>query len=89
MAPDGATNRKIAKRGGEGKKTGYDLTVLPAVRVGVSSGDGSGSRKLGEVDPATGLFSGDIGEKPALRVLLVVAADSDEPLAVRSVRVDP
>ena len=61
----------------------------PGIRVGVDSGDGSGIRTLGEVDPATGLFSGDIGEKPALRVLLVVAADSDEPLAVRSVRVDP
>ncbi len=89
MAPDGATNRKIAKRGGEGKKTGYDLTVLPAVRVGVAPGDGSGSRKLGEVDPATGLFSGDIGDKPVFRVFLVVGADSDEPLAVQSVRVDP
>ena len=61
----------------------------PGIRVGMDSGDGSGIRTLGEVDPATGLFSGDIGEKPALRVLLVVAADSDEPLAVRSVRVDP
>ena len=63
--------------------------ALPGIRVGVDSGDGSGIRTLGEVDPATGLFSGDIGEKPALRVLLIVAADSDEPLAVRSVRVDP
>ena len=63
--------------------------ALPRIRVGVSSNDGSGIRKLGEVDPATGLFSGDIGEKPALRVFLIVAADSDEPLAVRSVTVEP
>ena len=63
--------------------------ALPRIRVGVAYGDGSGSRKLGEVDPATGLFSGDIGEKPALRVFLVVAADSDEPLAVQSVTVEP
>ena len=63
--------------------------ALPRIRVGVDSGDGSGIRKLGEVDPATGLFSGDIGEKPALRVLLVVAADSDEPFAVRSVTIEP
>ena len=63
--------------------------ALPRIRVGVSSNDGSGIRKLGEVDPATGLFSGDIGEKPALRVFLIVAADSDEPFAVRSVTVEP
>ena len=63
--------------------------ALPRIRVGVAFGDGSGSRKLGEVDPATGLFSGDIGEKPVFRVFLVVGADSDEPLAVQSVRVDP
>ena len=61
----------------------------PRIRVGVSSNDGSGIRKLGEVDPATGLFSGDIGEKPALRVFLFVAADSDEPFAVRSVTIEP
>ena len=61
----------------------------PRIRVGVSSNDGSGIRKLGEVDPATGLFSGDIGEKPALRVFLAVPADSDEPLAVRSVTIEP
>ena len=63
--------------------------ALPRIRVGVAYGDGSGSRKLGEVDPATGLFSGDIGEKPALRVFLIVAADSDEPFAVRSVTIEP
>ena len=63
--------------------------ALPRIRVGVAYGDGSGSRKLGEVDPATGLFSGDIGEKPAFRVFLVVGADSDESLAVQSVTVEP
>ena len=59
------------------------------IRVGVYSNDDSRIRKLGEIDPATGLFSGDIGEKPALRVFLAVPADSDEPLAVRSVTVEP
>ena len=64
--------------------------ALPRIRVGVaSSDDGSDSRKLGEVDPATGLFSGDIGDKPAFLVFLIVAADSDEPFAVRSVTVEP
>ena len=63
--------------------------ALPRIRVGVSSNDGSGIRKLGEVDPATGLVSGDIGEKPARRVFLAVPADSDEPLAVRSVTIEP
>jgi hypothetical protein len=64
--------------------------ALPRIRVGVaSSDDGSDSRKLGEVDPATGLFSGDIGDKPAFLVFLIVAADSDEPFAVLSVTVEP
>ena len=63
--------------------------ALPRIRVGVYSNDDPRIRKLGEVDPATGLFSGDSGEKPTLRVFLIVAADSDEPLAVRSVTVEP
>ena len=63
--------------------------ALPKIRVGVESNDDPRIRKLGEIDPATGLFSGDIGETPALRVFLIVAADSDEPLAVRSVTVEP
>ena len=63
--------------------------ALPRIRVGVSSNDGAPTRKLGDVDPATGFFSGDIGEKPASRVLLIVGADSDEPLAVQSIRIDP
>ena len=61
----------------------------PRIRVGVYSNDDSRIRKLGEIDPATGLFSGDIGEKPAFRVFLFVAADSDEPFAVRSVTIEP
>ena len=63
--------------------------ALPRIRVGVYSNDDSRIRKLGEIDPATGLFSGDIGEKPAFRVFLAVPADSDEPLAVRSVTIEP
>ena len=63
--------------------------ALPRIRVGVYSNDDSRIRKLGEVDPATGLFSGNIGEKPALRVFLFVAADSDEPFAVQSVTIEP
>ena len=63
--------------------------ALPRIRVGVYSNDDSRIRKLGEIDPATGLFSGDIGEKPALRVFLGVPADSDEPFAVRSVTIEP
>ena len=63
--------------------------ALPAIRVGVASPDEPNGRRLGFVDPATGFFSGDIGEKPASRVVLIVAADSDEPLAVQSVRIDP
>ena len=61
----------------------------PAIRVGVDSNDGSGTRMLGVVDPASGFFSGDIGEPSAFQVFLIVAADSDEPLAVQSVWVDP
>ncbi len=61
----------------------------PRIRVGVNSRDGAPTRKLGDVDPATGFFSGDIGEPPAVRVLLIVGADSDEPLAVQSIRIDP
>ena len=61
----------------------------PAIRVGVDSNDGSGTRMIGVVDPASGFFSGDIGEPSAFQVFLIVAADSDEPLAVQSVWVDP
>lgn len=63
--------------------------ALPAIRVGVRSADEPLTRLLGEIDPATGCFSGDIGEKPAFRVLIVAFADSDDPFAVQSVRVDP
>lgn len=63
--------------------------ALPAIRVGVASADEPNGRRLGFVDPATGFFSGDIGEKPASRVVIIVTADSDEPLAVQSVRIDP
>lgn len=61
----------------------------PATRVGVISDDAPRGKVLGVVDPATGFFSCDIGERPASRLVLVVTADSDEPFAVRYVRVDP
>jgi len=61
----------------------------PATRVGVISDDAPRGKVLGVVDPATGFFSCDIGERPASRLVLVVTADSDEPFAVRYVRIDP
>ena len=61
----------------------------PAIRIGVITAGAPRGRRLGYVDPETGFFSCDIGEKPASRVVVVVAADSDEPFAVQSVRIDP
>ncbi len=61
--------------------------ALPTVRVGVQYSDDE-QRRLGFVDPATGAFSRDL-EKPVYKVFVVVAADSDEPFAVRSVTVGP
>ncbi len=61
----------------------------PAIRIGVITAGAPRGRRLGYVDPETGFFSCDIGEKPASRVVVVVAADSDEPFAVQSIRIDP
>ena len=61
--------------------------ALPTVRVGVQYSDDE-QRRLGFVDPATGAFSCEL-EKPVYKVFVVVAADSDEPFAVRSVTVGP
>ena len=61
--------------------------ALPKIRVGVQYSDDE-QRHLGFVDPATGAFSHDL-EKPVYKVFVAVAEDSDEPFAVRSVRIDP
>jgi hypothetical protein len=61
--------------------------ALPKIRVGVQYSDDE-QRRLGFVDPATGAFSHD-PEKPVYKVFVAVAEDSDEPFAVRSVRIDP
>jgi hypothetical protein len=62
--------------------------ALPSIRVAVQYSDDE-QRRLGFVDPETGAFSCDLREKPVYKVFVVVAADSDEPLAVRSVTIDP
>ena len=61
--------------------------ALPKIRVGVQYSDDE-QRRLGFVDSATGAFSHD-PEKPVYKVFVAVAEDSDEPFAVRSVRIDP
>ena len=61
--------------------------ALPKIRVGVQYSDDE-QRRLGFVDPGTGAFSHD-PEKPVYKVFVAVAEDSDEPFAVRSVRIDP
>ena len=58
--------------------------ALPEIRVGAIFEDDE-ERRLGTVDPETGLFSCDLGEKPVRKVIVAAFADADEPFAVRSV----
>ncbi len=60
----------------------------PPIRVWAQFADNE-ERRLGFVDPATGVFSCDLGEKPVSQVILVADADSDEPFAVQSATIDP
>ena len=60
----------------------------PPIRVWSQFADNE-ERRLGFVDPATGVFSCDLGEKPVSQVILVADADSDEPFAVQSATIDP
>ena len=60
----------------------------PPIRVWSQFADNE-ERRLGFVDPATGVFSCDLGEKPVSQVILVADADSDAPFAVQSATIDP
>ena len=62
--------------------------AVPAIKVWAQRENGRATM-LGFVDRQTGDFSSGLGDDPIHKVFLVVAADSDEPFAVRSVRVDP
>ena len=62
--------------------------AVPSIKVWAQRENGR-ETMLGFVDRQTGAFSSGLGDDPIHKVFLVVAADSDEPFAVQSVRVDP